>query len=116
MKKYLVVLIVFGLVFISRIPLHAVDDFRLAVRGDGAVGREGRQHAFMGEVLAPGFELLRRPAELFGKRSQRFPEAMRVEVPACGTRCGTGDLDRSKSLILLKRATGFEPATFSLGS
>lgn len=55
-------------------------NFALSSFRDGAIGEQRRQYAFMPKVLAPSFELLRRPTEPFAYLRQRVPQAVRMIV------------------------------------
>ena len=56
------------------------DDFSLAGSDDLSVTQERRQHLLVPQVLAPGFERLRRLADSLAEPHERVSEAVRVEV------------------------------------
>ena len=64
--------------------IEALDDLPLAWRRDRAIAQERRQHFVMPQILAPGLEFLRRPADSLSEPHQRIPEAVRVEVGQAG--------------------------------
>lgn len=56
------------------------NDFTLPVFRHLAIAQEGGHHAFMPQILAPCFEILRRFANLFTETSQGVAETVRIEV------------------------------------
>src|SRR5687767_6260471 len=61
-------------------PAEPLDDLALPMLVDAAVARQGRHHLLVAEILAPGLQLLGRPAALLPNTSERVAEAVRVEV------------------------------------
>ena len=47
---------------------------------DAAIAAKGREHLLVAEILAPGFELLRRPAEPLAELDQGVAEGVRIEI------------------------------------
>ena len=65
---------------VDSLARQLVQNIGLPFPGYGAVAHECRQDLLVAEVLAPGLELLRRPAKLLSQCRQRLAEAMRIEI------------------------------------
>jgi hypothetical protein len=61
-----------------------VREWALAQAANVAIAGEGRKHMIVPQVLRPCFIMLRRSRKGRRKQSQRFPEAMRIEVRQAG--------------------------------
>src|SRR4051812_11982755 len=59
-------------------------DVALPTDRDPAVASQGGHDALVPQVLAPGFELLRRTAARFAEQRQRLTKAVRIEVTDSG--------------------------------